>query len=113
MASVVWAKPVNASLKCNIDTACYAEQNAYCVGACIHDKDGRFMQVFMKKSDGKSFIAEAEAKGLLDVLHWQHESDRITRPILLELTACKWCKQFNQGGRIIPSLELSLNCVVV
>jgi hypothetical protein len=33
----------------------------------------------MKKSIGKPLIAEAEAKGLMDVLEWLRESNNLTR----------------------------------
>ncbi|PNX90774.1 60S ribosomal protein l23, partial [Trifolium pratense] len=48
------------------------------------DSDGRFVQALLKKSAGKPLIAEAEAKGLLAVLQWLHDSDRLTRTIVIE-----------------------------
>ncbi|MCH79748.1 hypothetical protein A2U01_0000504 [Trifolium medium] len=42
--------------------------NYYCAGACIRDRDGRFVQAFMKKSDGNPTISEAEAKDCLQVV---------------------------------------------
>jgi hypothetical protein len=42
--------------------------NYYCVGACIRDRDGKFVKAFMKKSYGSPTISEADAKGMLDVL---------------------------------------------
>ncbi|MCI64358.1 hypothetical protein A2U01_0085616, partial [Trifolium medium] len=48
--SFAWTKPVNGTTKCNIDIACYVEQNVYCVGAFIRDSDGRFVQALLKKS---------------------------------------------------------------
>lgn len=83
-ANAVWTKPATGMLKCNIDSSCYAEQNTYCVGACIRDSGGRFVQAFMKKSAGNPLIAEAEAKGLLDVLPWLQGSCRLTGPIIIE-----------------------------
>jgi hypothetical protein len=41
--SFVWTKHVNGTIKCNIDTSYYVEQNVYCVGACIRDSGGRFV----------------------------------------------------------------------
>jgi hypothetical protein len=38
----------------------------------------------MKKSAGKPLIAEAQAKGLLDVLQWLRNSDKLTGPITIE-----------------------------
>jgi hypothetical protein len=67
-SELVWQKPANGSLKCNIDSACYVDYNYYCVGACIRDIDGKFVKAFMKKSYGSPTISEADAKGMLDVL---------------------------------------------
>jgi hypothetical protein len=49
----VWEKPRRGMLKCNVDTACYNEQNFYGVGACIRDENGSFVQAYMKKFDGR------------------------------------------------------------
>ncbi|GAU42765.1 hypothetical protein TSUD_239280 [Trifolium subterraneum] len=35
--SITWSKPRTGSLKCNVDTACYAEENTYCAGMCIRE----------------------------------------------------------------------------
>jgi ribonuclease HI len=57
-----------------VDTTCYLEDNNYCVGACIKDNNGRFVQAFAKKLQGTSSIAEAEALGVLEVLRWTHNT---------------------------------------
>jgi hypothetical protein len=44
------------------------EDNNYCVGACIRDNNGRFVQAFVKKLEGTPSIAEADAMGVLEVL---------------------------------------------
>jgi hypothetical protein len=46
------------------------EDNNYCVGACIRDNNGRFVQAFAKKLEGTPSIAEAEAMRVLEVLRW-------------------------------------------
>ncbi|PNX72036.1 hypothetical protein L195_g027925 [Trifolium pratense] len=68
LARNIWTRPARSTLKCNVDTACYVEQNLYCVGACIRDENGMFVQAFVRNYAGKPLIAEAEAKGLLEVL---------------------------------------------
>jgi hypothetical protein len=65
-----WSKPTTGSLKCNIDAACYSEQNIYCVGACLRDENGRFVKAFAKRFEGKPEIYEAEAIGLLESLKY-------------------------------------------
>ncbi|MCI67495.1 hypothetical protein A2U01_0088754, partial [Trifolium medium] len=50
-------------LKCNIDVACYAEQNFFCVAACLRDNNGNFVVAFTKRLKGKPAIVEAEAIG--------------------------------------------------
>ncbi|MCI31359.1 putative ribonuclease H protein, partial [Trifolium medium] len=35
-----WIKPPPGMLKCNVDAACYAEQNFFCVAACLRDDNG-------------------------------------------------------------------------
>jgi hypothetical protein len=40
MAVRVWEKPARGVLKCNVDTACYSEQNRYGVGVCIRNENG-------------------------------------------------------------------------
>ncbi|GAU30386.1 hypothetical protein TSUD_57980 [Trifolium subterraneum] len=69
-----WTKPPAGALKCNVDTACYMDQNLYGVGACIRDAQGRFLQAFAKRFDGKPEIAEAEAVGLLEAMKWIQNS---------------------------------------
>ncbi|PNX70657.1 cytochrome p450, partial [Trifolium pratense] len=69
-----WTKPPAGALKCNVDTACYIDQNFYGVGACIRDAQGRFVQAFTKKFDGKPEVAEAEAVGLLEAMRWIQNS---------------------------------------
>ncbi|PNX81961.1 60S ribosomal protein l23 [Trifolium pratense] len=79
-----WTKPPRGSLKCNIDIARSVEQNIYCIGACIHDEHGHFVQAFVKRCDGKPEIVEAEAIGMLEVLKWLHTSCGNERPISIE-----------------------------
>ncbi|KAK2458762.1 hypothetical protein QL285_006160 [Trifolium repens] len=43
-----WCKPRPGTLKCNVDVACYAASNQFCIGACLRDADGRVMKVYMK-----------------------------------------------------------------
>jgi hypothetical protein len=48
-----WCKPQPSTLKCNIDDACYKEANQYCIGACLRDVEGRFINAYMKNFEGK------------------------------------------------------------
>ncbi|WJX35500.1 hypothetical protein P8452_23485 [Trifolium repens] len=73
-----WTKPARETLKCNVDTACYDEQ-IYCVGACIRDDKGNFIEAIMRNYSGKPLIAEVGAHGVLEVLQW---IDKITTPNL-------------------------------
>jgi hypothetical protein len=59
LASHAWTKPARGTLKCNIDTTCYKEQNVYCIGACLRDDQGRFVQAFTTRLRGRPDIAEA------------------------------------------------------
>jgi ribonuclease HI len=69
-ANLSWSKPPSGTLKCNIDTACYVEDNAYCAGICIRDSHGSFVKAYAKRKEGTPEIAEAEAQGVLEALHW-------------------------------------------
>ncbi|MCH94277.1 60S ribosomal protein L23 [Trifolium medium] len=79
LARNVWTRPARGTLKC------YVEQNLYCVGACIRDENGLFVQAFVRNYAGKPLIAEVEAKGLLEVLHWLCASNRVATPIVIEM----------------------------
>ncbi|MCI55003.1 hypothetical protein A2U01_0076253, partial [Trifolium medium] len=46
--------------------------NCYGVGACIRDENGIFVQAYMKKFEGRPLIAEAEARGIMEVLIIAH-----------------------------------------
>ncbi|MCH98064.1 ribonuclease H protein, partial [Trifolium medium] len=60
--SFTWSKPHRGSLKCNIDTACYVEENTYCAGICLGDSHGRFMKAYVRRMVDTPDIAEAEAQ---------------------------------------------------
>jgi hypothetical protein len=47
--------------KCNVETACYTDDNSLCVGACIRDEHGQFLQAYTRRFQGMPPIAEAEA----------------------------------------------------
>ncbi|XP_045829124.1 uncharacterized protein LOC123920841 [Trifolium pratense] len=79
-----WTKPSRGMIKCNIDSACYMEQNIYSVGACIRNEQGQFVQAYAKRSAGCPNIAEAEAMGLLEVLRWLKSTNRTSTPIVIE-----------------------------
>jgi ribonuclease HI len=74
MSTYTWLKPPAGALKCNIDTACYKDQNIYCVAACIRDAQGRFVRAYVKRFEGCPEIAEAEAMGVCEALQWMHNS---------------------------------------
>jgi hypothetical protein len=59
MECYVWTKPARGTLECNVDTTCYDEQNLYCVGACMRDDKGGFIEAIMRNYRGKPLIAEA------------------------------------------------------
>ncbi|PNX93240.1 cytochrome p450 [Trifolium pratense] len=65
-----WSKPSAGKLKCNVDTAYYKEDNVYCVGMCIRDEKGKFVQAYTKRMQGTPTIVEAEAIGLKETLQW-------------------------------------------
>jgi hypothetical protein len=65
-----WRKPPTGTIKCNVDTACYMEDNIYCVGMCMRDEHGRFLQAYTTKKHGTPAIAEAEALGIWEALTW-------------------------------------------
>jgi ribonuclease HI len=69
-----WSKPPAGILKCNVDAACYAEQNFYCIAACLRDDKGQFVAAFAKRFEGQPAIDEAEAIGVLETLQWLHNS---------------------------------------
>ncbi|GAU29295.1 hypothetical protein TSUD_226660 [Trifolium subterraneum] len=72
VASHSWTKPPAGALKCNVDTTCYTNQNLYGVGACIRDAQGRLVQAFVKRFNGKPEIAEAVE--LLEAMKWIQNS---------------------------------------
>ncbi|MCH90678.1 ribonuclease H protein, partial [Trifolium medium] len=84
LASHIWTKPARGTLKCNIDTAYYKEQNVYCIGTCLRDEQGRFMQAFMTRLRGRPDIAEAEATGLLEALRWLQQPQLANVQIAIE-----------------------------
>jgi hypothetical protein len=64
----VWIKPPAGMLKCNVDKACYADQNIELECVCVTIKDallhlrddqGRFVTAYAKRLEGKPVIAEA------------------------------------------------------
>jgi hypothetical protein len=59
LASHTWTKPARGTLKCNLDTTCYKDQNVYCIGACLCDDQGKFVQAFTTRLHGRPDIAEA------------------------------------------------------
>ncbi|WJX28105.1 hypothetical protein P8452_16861 [Trifolium repens] len=65
-----WTKPAAGTLKCNVDTACYMEDNAYCVGMCMRDEHGKFLHAYMIKKYGTPEVAEAEVTGIKEALQW-------------------------------------------
>ncbi|MCI36229.1 cytochrome P450, partial [Trifolium medium] len=76
-----WIKPPPGMLKCNIDAACYAEHNFFCVAACLRDDNGNFVAAFTKRFEGKPAIAEAEAIGVMEALTWLHNSHFVASQI--------------------------------
>jgi hypothetical protein len=44
-----WRKPTSGTIKCNVDTTCYREDNIYCVGMCMRDEHGRFLQTHFQE----------------------------------------------------------------
>jgi hypothetical protein len=56
-------------LKCNIDDTCYTEQNLV-LGNVKQDEQGRFVEEYARKFEGKPNIREAEAMGVLKGLKW-------------------------------------------
>jgi ribonuclease HI len=85
LASHTWTKPARGTLKCNIDAACYNEQNVYCIGACLRDEQGRFVQAFTTRLHGSPDIAEAEATGLLEALRWMQQPQLTNVNIAIEM----------------------------
>ncbi|WJX79086.1 hypothetical protein P8452_62240 [Trifolium repens] len=84
MTDHVWKKPARGMLKCNVDTACYGEQNFYSVGACIRDKNERFLEAYMTRFNEKPTIAKAEAQGIMDVMLLLCETNRTSPPTVIE-----------------------------
>ncbi|PNX94584.1 ribonuclease H, partial [Trifolium pratense] len=69
-----WSKPPAGIIKCNVDAACYAEQNFYCIGACLRDDKGQFVAAYAKRFEGQPAIDEAETIGVLEALKWMQSS---------------------------------------
>ncbi|GAU15954.1 hypothetical protein TSUD_41770 [Trifolium subterraneum] len=38
IVAFAWEKSAAGTFKCNVDNACYVEENVYCVGACLRDE---------------------------------------------------------------------------
>ncbi|PNY12847.1 60S ribosomal protein l23 [Trifolium pratense] len=70
IATHTWSKPPNGTIRCNVDTACYNQDNIYCVGVCSRDDEGRFMKACTKQFQGVPSVAEAEAMGVKEALLW-------------------------------------------
>ncbi|MCH80192.1 replication protein A 70 kDa dna-binding subunit [Trifolium medium] len=108
-----WTKPPRGSLKCNIDiVACHVEQNIYCVGACIHDEHGHFVQAFVKRCDGKQEIAEAEAIGMLEVLKWLYTSYVMKDQLVMKLIAYESSKPLKSSPSTTQSMVALLHFVI-
>ncbi|KAK2378610.1 hypothetical protein QL285_066497 [Trifolium repens] len=69
-----WSKPLAGILKCNVDAACYAEQNFYCIGAHLRDDKDQFVGAFAKRFEGQPAIDEAETIGVLEAFKWMQNS---------------------------------------
>ncbi|MCH84616.1 60S ribosomal protein L23 [Trifolium medium] len=80
-----WSKPSAGKLKCNVDTAYYKEDNVYCVGMCIRDENGKFVQAYTKRMQGTPTIVEAEAIGLKETLRWLWHNYRTDTDIEVEM----------------------------
>ncbi|MCH92466.1 60S ribosomal protein L23 [Trifolium medium] len=83
-ASHTWTKPSNGKIKCNVDTACYMQDNIYCVGVCSRDEQGRFMKAYTKQFQGTPSVAEAEAMGVKEALLWLWNTYRENAAIEVE-----------------------------
>jgi ribonuclease HI len=69
-ASYSWSKPSIGKFKCNVDTTCYIEDNSFCIGACVRDEHGKFLQAYTRRFQGIPTIAKAEATGMREALQW-------------------------------------------
>jgi hypothetical protein len=45
---------------------------------------GRFVQAYARHFEGRPDVAEAEVRGLLEVLCWLYDTHRTTTPIAIE-----------------------------
>jgi hypothetical protein len=61
------------SLKCNFDSAYYVNDNVYCVAACIHNNQGQFMRAYSERFNGTPNVADGEAVGMKEAIHWLKE----------------------------------------
>jgi hypothetical protein len=59
-----WRRPQPKTLKCNVDAACYVEQNKFCIAACVRDEHGSFVKGLTQHFNGTPVIQEAEAIGI-------------------------------------------------
>jgi hypothetical protein len=57
----MWSKHPIGSLKCNVVSVCYVNDNVYCVATCFCDNQRQFMRAYSKRFDGALNIPEAEA----------------------------------------------------
>jgi hypothetical protein len=66
------------------DSVCYMEENVYCVGACLRDEHKYFVRAFSKRFMGVLEIAEVEAWGVKETLHWLSTTDMKNTTIEME-----------------------------
>jgi hypothetical protein len=67
-----WRRLLLETLKCNVDAACYAEQNKFCIAACVRDEHGSFVKGMAQCFNGTPVMQEAEAIGILEAMKWLH-----------------------------------------
>jgi hypothetical protein len=66
----MWSKHPIGSLKCNVVSVCYVNDNVYCVATCFRDNQRQFMHAYSKRFDGALNIPEAEAVGMKEAMRW-------------------------------------------
>jgi ribonuclease HI len=106
-------------LKCNVDAACYVEQNFYCIAACLRDDKGQFVATFAKRFEGQRAIDEAEAIGVMEALkclHSTHNEASIIETDSLHVVQSIGSSTKNISGNVIEAcrrlLNLNRNCKV-